>query len=78
VSYCISTQLKHVVKGDSSLAPESLPPVGLGVLTEIDVQATLRERLDVDLPAYMILGACNPPFAYQALQAEEKIGKTLP
>lgn len=51
---------------------------GFGVLTEIDVQETLKKKLDIDFKKYRILGACNPSFAHKALQAEDKIGVMLP
>jgi uncharacterized protein (DUF302 family) len=51
---------------------------GFGVLTEIDVKETLKKKLDVDYHRYLILGACNPPYAYKALLSENKIGTMLP
>ena len=55
-----------------------LAEAGFGVLTTIDVSATLKKKIDVDFQRYTILGACNPGFAYKALQAEDKIGTMLP
>ena len=57
---------------------EALKAEGFGILTEIDVQGTLKQKIDVDFRKYRILGACNPHFAHKAFQAEDKIGILLP
>ncbi len=57
---------------------EALGTEGFGVLTEVDVKATLKKKLDVDFRRYKILGACNPPFAHKALQADLQVGLMMP
>ena len=57
---------------------QALKEEGFGILTEIDIKTTLKNKLDVDFPNYKILGACNPAFAHKALLAENKIGTMLP
>ncbi len=60
-----------------SKVTEELKKEGFGILMDIDVKSTLKKKLDVDFNKYRILGACNPPFAYKALQTENKIGTML-
>jgi len=57
---------------------EALRNEGFGILTEIDIKETLKKKLDIDFKKYRILGACNPPYAHKALEAEDKIGTMLP
>jgi len=78
MSYHFSKTLNLSFEEAISKVTEQLKKEGFGVLTEIDVKETLKKKLDVDFRNYRILGACNPPFAYKALQAEDKIGTMLP
>ncbi len=59
-------------------ATEGLKEEGFGVLTEIDVKATLKKKIDVDVPRYIILGACNPKLAHKAMSVENQVGVLLP
>lgn len=79
MSYYFNKILKDI-SFEEALArvSEELKKEGFGVLNEIDVQETLKKKIDVDFKKYKILGACNPHFAYQALQKEDKIGVLLP
>jgi uncharacterized protein (DUF302 family) len=78
MTYYIKTRIFGSFDEAVNQVTERLEAEGFGILTQIDVQATLKKKLDVDFRPYVILGACNPPFAYQALQAEEMIGTMLP
>ena len=79
MSYYISTTLKNTTfKEAIEKTTAALKEEGFGVLTEIDIKATLKKKLDADFYNYTILGACNPQMAHQALQAENKIGTMLP
>ena len=78
MSYYFSTQIERPFEAALDDVKDALKQEGFGVLTEIDVKETLKKKLNVDFRNYRILGACNPPFAYQALEAEDKIGTMLP
>ncbi len=79
MNYYISTTLRNSSFPDAiEKTVAALKKEGFGVLTEIDIKATLKNKLDADFYNYTILGACNPGMAYQALQAENKIGTMLP
>ena len=78
MSYYIATTLEIPFDEALTKVVAALKEEGFGVLTEIDVQATLKKKLDVDFRRYQILGACNPHFAHKALQSESMIGTMLP
>jgi len=77
-SYVMSIKLSGNLEEVKPKVLEALKAQGFGVLTEIDVQKTLKQKIGVDLMPYQILGACNPRFAYQALSADKAIGLLLP
>lgn len=79
MDYYYSTILNNITFQEAiEKVTAALQKEGFGVLTEIDIKATLKKKLDVDFYNYRILGACNAPFAYKALKAEDKIGTMLP
>ena len=78
MSYYYSKIVRAEFDDAVSRIKQALKDEGFGILTEIDVRDTLKKKLDVEFRNYRILGACNPPFAYKALQAEDKIGTMLP
>lgn len=78
MKYYISKKINTNFEQAVHLVTESLKKEGFGILTEINLQEKLKEKLDVDFRKYKILGACNPDYAYKAIQQEDKIGTMLP
>ena len=78
MSYGITTTVDQPFAPTLAAVKDALKVQGFGILTEIDMAATLKAKLDADIAPQVILGACNPPLAYRALQAEDQIGLLLP
>ncbi len=77
-SYTLRTTLDRPYEETVRAVRDALETQGFGVLTEIDLRATLKKKLDVDVPPQVILGACRPPLAYEALQVDPSIATVLP
>jgi uncharacterized protein (DUF302 family) len=78
VDYGFSKKINQPYEKALEKVTEELKKEGFGVLTSIDIKETLKKKIDVDFKKYTILGACNPPLAHKALQAEEQLGLLLP
>lgn len=78
MSYYIDTELNCSFEEAVEQTKAVLKEQGFGVITEIDMKATLKEKIDADIPEYLILGACNPKYAHHAILSEQKIGLMLP
>lgn len=78
MGFAISTTVQGGFDETQARTRSALAEQGFGILTEIDLAATLKKKLDVDISPQVILGACNPPSAFEALKAEESIGLLLP
>jgi uncharacterized protein (DUF302 family) len=78
MTYALTTTVPQPYEQALAATREALAEQGFGVLTEIDIRATMKAKLDVDVPPQVILGACRPPLAHAALQAEPSVGLLLP
>ena len=78
MSYYLSRMLPVAFDEAVARTMDALKKEGFGIITEIDVKQTLKEKIGIDFPSYRILGACNPALAYEALKLESKVGTMLP
>jgi uncharacterized protein (DUF302 family) len=78
IGYGFKKEINLPFQKAEAVVTDELKKRGFGILTRIDVKEKFKEKLGIDFPHYVILGACNPPYAHQAIQAEEDIGLMLP